>query len=221
MHWHVKDTHIILDEGTFPHPQCEHCDMFVPRPAVYTSHRNTAMCKDGGADRKRQRLVRKESQQATEQVLMARGVPLWTRSPKSLQSPKELGKDFTYILARDGATPRVSGMFYKVVVQSILLFGSTTWVVTKPMLQALEGFHHRVARRLAGKQPYFCRETDEWIYPPIEKVLEEVGLWPIEKYTEKFQNTVADYVPHGLFSNSVPTKSGQTDPNRAEDGGSG
>eukprot|EP00978_Attheya_sp_CCMP212_P044431 scaffold310270_cov55-Attheya_sp.AAC.1 len=62
------------------------------------------------------------------------------------------------------------------------------------MLQALEGFHRRVAHRIAGKQPYFCRETDEWIYPPIEKALEEVGLWPIKKYTEKRQNTVADYV---------------------------
>eukprot|EP00978_Attheya_sp_CCMP212_P005927 scaffold13219_cov61-Attheya_sp.AAC.3 len=46
MHRHVKDTLIILDEGTFPHPRCDHCGMFVPRPAVYTSHPNTAMCKD-------------------------------------------------------------------------------------------------------------------------------------------------------------------------------
>eukprot|EP00978_Attheya_sp_CCMP212_P026642 scaffold88095_cov64-Attheya_sp.AAC.2 len=98
---------------------------------------------------------------------------------------------------------------------SILLFGLETWVVAKPMLQALEGFHHRVVCRIAGKQPYFCRETDEWIYPPIEKALEEVGLWPIKKY-----NTVADTMwPHGLFSNYVPKQSCQPDPNLAEEGG--
>jgi hypothetical protein len=61
------------------------------------------------------------------------------------------------ILARDGATPRVSGMFYKAVVQSILLFGSETWVMTNPMLKALESFHRRVARWIAGKQPYLNR----------------------------------------------------------------
>eukprot|EP00978_Attheya_sp_CCMP212_P011353 scaffold28024_cov58-Attheya_sp.AAC.1 len=57
----------------------------------------------------------------------------------------------SHILARGGVTPRVPGMFYKAVVQSILLFGSETWVVTKPMLQALEGFYHRVARRTEGE----------------------------------------------------------------------
>jgi hypothetical protein len=98
------------------------------------------------------------------------------------------------ILARDGATPRVSRMFYKAVVQSILLFGSETWVMTNPMLKALESFHRRVACRIAGKQPYLHRRTGEWIYPPIDKVLEEVGLYSIEDYVQKRQNTVANYV---------------------------
>eukprot|EP00978_Attheya_sp_CCMP212_P005928 scaffold13219_cov61-Attheya_sp.AAC.4 len=85
-------------------------------------------------------------------------------------------------------------MFYKAVVQSILLFVSEAWVVTKPMLQALKGFHSRVARQLSGKTPHFCHATYEWIYPPTEKALEEVGLWPIEKYIESCQNAVVDYV---------------------------
>ena len=34
----------------------------------------------------------------------------------------------------------------------------------------------------------------EWIYPPIDKVLEEVGLYSIEDYVQKRQNTVANYV---------------------------
>ena len=37
------------------------------------------------------------------------------------------------ILTRDGATPMVSGMFYKAVVQSILLFGLETWVLIMPL----------------------------------------------------------------------------------------
>jgi hypothetical protein len=84
-------------------------------------------------------------------------------------------------------------MLYKAVVRSILLFGSETWVMTNSMLKALESFHRRVARRIAGKQPYL--RAGEWIYPPIlDKVLEEVGLNPVEDYILKRQNTVADYI---------------------------
>jgi hypothetical protein len=34
----------------------------------------------------------------------------------------------------------------------------------------------------------------EQIYPPIDKVLEEVCLWSIADYIQKQQNTAADYV---------------------------
>jgi hypothetical protein len=50
-------------------------------------------------------------------------------SQESEQSPKELGLNLSRILARDGATPRVSGIFYKVVVQSVLLFGWNMGVI--------------------------------------------------------------------------------------------
>ena len=45
------------------------------------------------------------------------------------------------------------GSFYVAVVQSIILFGSETWVVS-PCIKFLLGiFRHRVARRLVGKIP--------------------------------------------------------------------
>ena len=68
---------------------------------------------------------------------------------------------------RDGATLRASGMFYKEVVQLIIILGSETWVVTKPMLQVLKGFFLRVARRISGNTPYYRHTADEWIYSPI------------------------------------------------------
>eukprot|EP00978_Attheya_sp_CCMP212_P031988 scaffold122904_cov62-Attheya_sp.AAC.4 len=182
---HDKDKLIILDEGTFPHPRgCEHCNMFVPRLEVYTFHPNTAViCKDG-ADWKRQcQARREESRQAMEQVLVARGVPLdtvhffkylgrllsnmdedWPAVHANLCKAPKSWAMISCILARDGATPRVSGMSYKAVVQSILLFGSETWT------------HEWIYP------------------PILEKALEEVGLWPIKKYIKKCQNTVAAYV---------------------------
>jgi hypothetical protein len=212
MHRHARDTLVILEEGSFPNPRCEYCDMFVPRPAIHTTHPRTAMCRKG-ADRKRQRLAKEDARRATEHVLMARGEPLesvsifkylgrllssndddWPAVHRNLSKARKSWARISRILTRDGATPRVSGMFYKAVVQSILLFGSETWVVTNTMLKALESFHRRVARRIAGKQPYRCRRTDTWIYPPIDKALEEVGLYSVSHYIEKRQNTVADYV---------------------------
>jgi hypothetical protein len=85
-------------------------------------------------------------------------------------------------------------MVYKAVVQSVLLFGSETWLLSQPMLKALEGFHQSVACFIAGKQPYLDRWMGEWVYPSINKVLEEVGMYSIDHYVKKRQNTVADYV---------------------------
>ena len=42
-------------------------------------------------------------------------------------------------------------MFYKSVVQTVLLYGSESWAVTDAMMAVLTGFHHRVARRISGK----------------------------------------------------------------------
>ena len=49
------------------------------------------------------------------------------------------------ILGREGADPRISGLFLKAVVQAVLLFGLETWVLTPRMERALGSFQHRVA----------------------------------------------------------------------------
>eukprot|EP00978_Attheya_sp_CCMP212_P015422 scaffold39830_cov28-Attheya_sp.AAC.1 len=65
MHRHARDTLVILEEGSFPNPRCEFCDMFVPRPAIHTTHPRTEMCRKG-ADRKWQRLAKEDARRATE-----------------------------------------------------------------------------------------------------------------------------------------------------------
>ena len=49
------------------------------------------------------------------------------------------------ILGRDGYSPMVSGMLFKVVVQAVLIFGAETWVITPRMGRTLGGFQQRVA----------------------------------------------------------------------------
>ena len=82
------------------------------------------------------------------------------------------------ILRREGATPRISGNFFKAVVQQVLLFGAETWVVTPKMERALSEFLHGAARRLAGRQ--LRREKDgDWHYPSLEGVMKEAGITDI------------------------------------------
>jgi hypothetical protein len=83
-------------------------------------------------------------------------------------------------------------MFYKAVVQAVLLYGCETWVVTPAMMRVLEGFHHKVARRISGKM---ARLTGTgWYYPPIAEALDEAGLHPIREYIRRRQATIEQYV---------------------------
>jgi hypothetical protein len=45
--------------------------------------------------------------------------------------------------------PWVSAKFYKAIVQSVLLYGSETWVLSPAVMARLKGFHIRRAYRMA------------------------------------------------------------------------
>ena len=53
------------------------------------------------------------------------------------------------LLTKMGAMVCSHGMMYKAVSQTVLLYGSESWVVTVSMLKVMEVFHHRAARRIA------------------------------------------------------------------------
>ena len=85
-------------------------------------------------------------------------------------------------------------MFYKAIVQAVLLFGSETWTLTGPMLRYLEYFHHRVARHLTGERPRFPADENRWTKAPIDEVLNDAGLFPIAEYISRRRNTIVEYV---------------------------
>jgi hypothetical protein len=63
--------------------------------------------------------------------------------------------DILRVLVHDGADRQISGICYKVVAQSVLLYLSETWVLTPIMLWMLDGFHTQIVRRQAVYQPTF------------------------------------------------------------------
>jgi len=212
MHRHVTAQLVILQEGTTPLPRCELCDMFVGPYAIGRGHQGTAYCRRGAAA-KRRRHALEDIRRANEVVFTACGRPLdrvrafkylgrilsdtdkdWPAVYLNLTKARKRWGMVSRVLRRDGLRPKAAAMFYKAVVQAVLLYGAETWSVTPVMLRALRGFHHRVARQLTGKVGRYLPREDRWVYPPIDEALEEAGLFPIEVYLNRRQNHLVDYV---------------------------
>jgi hypothetical protein len=75
------------------------------------------------------------------------------------------------VLRRENASPRVSAKFYKAIVQSVLLYGSETWVLSPAVLARLEGFLIRTAYQMVKKHVPRRGPNQQWVYPPSDKVL--------------------------------------------------
>ena len=74
----------------------------------------------------------------------------WPAVIQNLAKVRTVWRRMSRILIREGARPLVSGFFFKVAVQSVLLFGAKMWVVTPHMGRVLGGFQDQVTRRLTG-----------------------------------------------------------------------
>ena len=59
---------------------------------------------------------------------------------------------FSRILVRGGSNMQVSGIFFKAVVQVVILFGLETWVTNPHMGQAMGSSQHGVARGIMGRK---------------------------------------------------------------------
>ncbi len=80
------------------------------------------------------------------------------------------------------------------IVQSVLLYGSETWVLSTVALARLEGFHLCTAYWMARKYVPCWEPHHWWIYPPPDKVLEECGMHTIQHYINVLRQTIAKYV---------------------------
>jgi len=65
--------------------------------------------------------------------------------------------------------------------------------MTDAMWNALKGFHHRAARRMADMMAHRGPGSG-WIYPPLEEALKKAGLYTMEHYVNKRQQHIVDYI---------------------------
>jgi hypothetical protein len=82
--------------------------------------------------------------------------------------------------------------FYKAIIQSILLYGSESWVLSKYMLQKLNTFHNMCARYITGRHIKLVNE--QWEYPCSATTLKQASLLTIKEYINKRRSTVKKYV---------------------------
>ena len=130
--------------------------MLVPWKALSGTHRHTSQC-NWGAEQKRRKLAADEEREVTASDFSAYGRPLemvtyfrylrrvilaadddWPAVVMSLYWEREVWRRMTSILIQEGAAPRVSGLFFKAVVQAVLIFGSENWLVT-PLMGKYQG----------------------------------------------------------------------------------
>ena len=218
---HPNELVVCIGEGdsATPYPRCPECRMqtnpvvlnSIPR---YRRHLNTDNCKNlvaSGAQRA-------SALKAAAAVERTREFTIYDDRLESVETFKYLGRLLAMddndmpavraniqksrkvwkrlgILLRSKSegtiAPRVKGMFYKAVVQSVLLFGSETWALTETSLRVLEGFHVRSAYRMATVHCPRKLNSSTWSYPKTEDVFEEVGLKTIREYIEVRRNTIA------------------------------
>ena len=148
------------------------------------------MCRSG-AERKRRRLADIELRESTEIAFEA-----YDKQLEAVPSFKYLGRIITVwdddrpevtgnlmkvrkswgrlkrVLSREGADKRISGNFFKTVVQQVLLFGAETWVLTPRIEKVLDSFMHGAARWITGRHPRIGWDR-KWYYPSLVGAMKE------------------------------------------------
>ena len=131
----------------------------------------TSQC-DKGAEQKRQRLSEEDMWDITERDIQADGRPLakvtsfkylgrvltevdenWPAVVENLWKARKSWPRMERILGLEGTSPQVFWVFFKVVVQAVLLFRLETWVMNPLIVSDLGSFQHTFDRRITGIQP--------------------------------------------------------------------
>jgi hypothetical protein len=204
---HVEDT-ITINQETVP--RCPKCGI-LQKNALTEQHQQSKECMKWAMMYEKRKQYTEQQTKAAEAKFYLDGVELQrveefrylgrmvtnkdndnkaikTNIAKARQKWGLIGR----FLKREGANPKTMAVFYKAITQSVLLFGSETWVITKDKMRELKSFHHHCARVIA-RIPIQQKSDGSWFCPPTKNVLEKTGLFSIEKYIRRRRSTVLEY----------------------------
>ena len=121
---------------------------------------------------------------------------------RNLSKAKKKWGALSRVLQQEGASKAYKSRVYLIVVSTVLLYGSETWVLNDRITQVLEAFHNRCARHITKR--YIRRvamdeDDTRWIYPSTEETLKAAKLRPVMDYITKrrevFYNTYLRFSP--------------------------
>ena len=72
---------------------------------------------------------------------------------RNLKKARGVWRRISNVIAKDSVPATIAGMFFRVVVESVLLYGSETWALPPTALRCLDGFQVEAARRFTGSLP--------------------------------------------------------------------
>ena len=85
------------------------------------------------------------------------------------------------ILKKENALPKVMARFYLTIVQSVLLYGSDSWVISDTLWRLLNMFRLICTRHM--KERHIRKINDEsWEHPPSLEALESCGLFDLKTF---------------------------------------
>ena len=227
---HNEDTLIVEEEGVLP--RCERCGLF--QREVGIKHQQSADCISWTAIRNKRADDKVNKKAMKDTVFNVQGMPIENVTEfrylgrvvnnrdddrptviENLRKARIKWGRISRILSKDGANHKAMASFYKAIVQSVLLYGSESWVLTLAIEKQLQSFHRRCARYITGQQ---IRQNEDgtWTYPSSESVLEMAGLRTIQEYIKSRRNTVMKYARSRLiYQQCEESKTLASNPNQA------
>jgi hypothetical protein len=204
---HPNDIVIIEEEGILP--QCLDCGLF--QKNVYTEkHKSSEDCRIHMEKKnKRRQEIRQQASRNVEFFITGKKIKKVTNfkylgriinnededlpavEKQLMKARMTWGRIGKLLKKKTKSNPKVMSIFYKVIIQSVLLYGSESWVLTNRIKNKLNSFHRRCSRYITGR--HIRLVNDVWIYPDSAVTLEMADLLPIEEYIEKRKSTVCEY----------------------------
>ena len=209
--------------GEKPLEPCPECTMQVPN---VERHKGSENCKKARA-RETKRVQEEANKAAAQTIFNINGQPIeivsefkylgrilahddddWPAIRTNIKKARMRWGQVARILSREEATSGTMAYFYKAIVQAVLLYGSESWVLTERMRKALNSFHHRCARYIAGEHIRQLPDG-EWIHPPTADILDKCKLRTIDEYIERRKRTVSAFIRnrsiYGACLASIPS----------------
>ena len=114
------------------------------------------------------------------------------------------------VLGKTGAPIKAQEMMYMALVQAVILYGSEIWVAMDVTMTVLEGFQHRISRRIVGMT---VRRGDggEWEWVSVDTALEVTWIFPTREYVRRRQGKNQSMLQGGLSTSHVHVRRGRRD----------